>query len=111
MSFAMDRFEMIQWLRSQLKEMAILQKKAKRARKTTIDKKEREALLKELGIEYPEAAGYDVFLRRAKITAYLNHSLMLRGRTYRHGVRKGLEYSYKKHIKQLEEMMKDEAVA
>ena len=91
--------EMIRTLKARVKELANLQKKGKRARKTLIP--DRAALLRELGIEAPEDAPRHVWRRKALITAALNFSLELRGKAYRHGVREGLEYSYEAELSRL----------
>ena len=85
-------------IRATIKELSALQVKAKRARKTTIPKDERAALLKECGIKYPEWAHQDVMDRRAQITAALNYYHELRESPHRHGVRKELTYAYEKYL-------------
>jgi hypothetical protein len=79
-----------------LKSYAVIQRKAKRARKTTIPAVEREALLKEIGSSYP-----NVMSRRIEITAALNFYHELRGSEFRHGIRKGTEYEYKDRLNSL----------
>ena len=95
----MTTTEMIRTLKARVKELAVLQKKGKRARKTLIP--DRAALLRELGIEEPNLAPRHVWRRKALITAALNLSLELRGRPYRHAVRKGLEYACESELSRL----------
>jgi hypothetical protein len=86
----------IRQVKSRIKALAVLQKKGKRARKTTIPAEERTALLAELGLtgksEWGIAAG--VIERRGEISAHLNFYLELRGKKPCHGARSGTEWSY-----------------
>ena len=93
----METREAIHAIKDRIKELAVLQHKAKRARKTTIPSEERNSLMSECGIEN-SAATY-VFYKKAEITALLNFYHELRGSEYRHDVRKGLEYYYDEEIK------------
>jgi len=109
----MDTKTMIWTLKERLKTMAAQQKPLKRARKTSIPKEERGALLLDAGIEHCWAVICDrtgasnaaafVRERRARITACLNLYNELRGREYRHGIKKGFEYLYDKEMKKLTE--------
>lgn len=83
-------------VKSRLKALAALQKKGKRARKTTIPAEERAALLAELGLVGRSEWGIAVAVieRRGEITAHLNFLRELRGKEYCHGVREAASYEY-----------------
>ncbi len=85
----MDTKTAICEIKQLLKSYAVVQRKAKRARKTTIPKEEREKLLKEIGASYP-----GVMSRKIRITAALNFYHELRGSEFRHGVREVTKYEY-----------------
>jgi len=97
----MDTKTAIRTIRGRLKDLAVTQRKAKRARKTTIPKDERTALLKELGILYPEWAHADVMRRKVEITALINFRHELLGSPYRHGVREDTKADYEGHMNEL----------
>ena len=83
----MDTKTAIREIKQLLKSYAVAQRKAKRARKTSIPKEEREQLLKEIGVTYAEYAHADVMYRKIQITAALNFYHELRGSEFRHGIR------------------------
>ena len=92
----MDTKTVIREIKQLLKSYAVIQRKAKRARKTTIPNAEREALLKEIQSSYP-----NVMYRKIEITAALNFYHELRGSEFRHGIREGTEFDYKLCLKAL----------
>ena len=88
-------------VRDEIKELSALQVVGKRARKTTIPKKESEALLRKFGVETPGEAAGRVGARKTRITALLNLHHELRGSEHRHGISKGDEYYYEKALKEI----------
>jgi hypothetical protein len=89
-------------LKSRLKNLAVLQKKTKRARKTTLPKEEYQKLKDEVCPKktdwYPTN---EAFLRRGEITAHLNFYREIRGKEACHSVRHGVEYEYESTLKRL----------
>lgn len=86
----------IREVKKRIKDLAVTQKKGKRARKTTIPAEERAKLLKEfnlVGASQWKIANA-VIERRGEITAHLNFYRELRGKEACHGVRDGAEYAY-----------------
>lgn len=89
-------------LKSRLKNLAVLQKKTKRARKTTIPREEYLRLKEEV---CPKKADWyptnEALLRRGEITAHLNFYREIRGKEICHAVRMGVEYEYESTLKRL----------
>lgn len=89
-------------VRSRIRDLSSLQRKGKRARKTTIPASEREALLRDIGlVGRPNYAAQAVMDRRGVITAHLNFLHEIRGSEHRHGVKKGTDYAYDEAIADL----------
>lgn len=93
-------------LKERIKALAELQSKSKRARKTTLDKAEWILLKNELAPKKTywdhNAAASDSRLRKAEITACLNHYHELRESPFRHGNAELLkDYWYGKYMTEL----------
>ena len=82
-------------VKARIKELAVLQREVKEARKRTYGKDKLFALAKRLGSTHPEwfSPQSDVITRKYRITATLNYYNELRGQPYRHKI-KG-EWYYK----------------
>ncbi len=82
-------------LKEKIKALAALQRRTKRARKTSLPVEESAALRKELSGGDPEwgprRAASEAEIRRVRITACLNLYHELRGSAHRHAVREGME--------------------
>ena len=99
--------EAIKTLKGRLKDLAILQKKNKLARKTVkIDPELRKKLLEELGIKYPEWAHAEVMAWKNVITAHLNLYHELRGKACRHNV--PTEFYAKRNYDEAMEKLREE---
>ena len=92
-------------IRARIKDLEEKQIKTKYARRR-ISKEEFEKIRKEVGGSEYWCPQYEVFRRRAEITACLNFYHEIRGSKYRHGVRKGWEYIYKKYFEELKATFK-----
>lgn len=100
----MDIKTAVREVKSRIKNLAVLQRKTKRARKTTIPKEEYQRLKDEV---CPKKADWyptnEAFLRRGEITAHLNFYREIRGKEACHAIRKGVEYEYKSTLESLRE--------
>ena len=98
----MERKQIVQEIRTQLKDLGPKQKWAKRARKTTIS--DDEALLLQAKCA-PGASGWFpsmyVAHHRIKITALLNFYREVRGKEHCHGIRPLTESEYQSALDQL----------
>lgn len=102
----MDTIEAIRNLKSRIKSLAIVQRKAKRARKTVkISAEERRQLIREItgsrDVSEWWSPATDVLERRALISACLDLYNELREKEFRHGAKKGLEYLYRRYSEEL----------
>lgn len=102
----METTLMIRALKAKIKDLAAMQVKTKRARKTTLPKGEWLLLKAELAPKKAywdhDVAASDARLRKVEITACLNYYHELRGSTLRHGDEKlPNEYWYGKYMTEL----------
>jgi len=94
---AMDTKIMIRKLRVLIQDLSSKQRPLKRARKTSLPAAERDALL--IQASFSGNPSFEVFRRKARITASINLLHELKGSEYRHG--HGDEYLYKRADEEL----------